>query len=189
MRTNFGDPVQGIPGEDPLLPITVTQAVNSDTSRSVDGFEMAVQHIFGESGFGVIVNYTAVDGDVEYDNYNTNKGEGVQNQFVLLGLSDTANAVLFYENFGWEVRVAWNWRDQFLSGTVDGNGERNPTYVEAYDQIDVNVRYEINEDLEVFVEGINVTGEYQRSIGRHPNMLMGIYDVEPRYNVGVRYSF
>ncbi|PRO67716.1 TonB-dependent receptor [Alteromonas gracilis] len=189
LRANFGDPVQGIPGEDPLLPITVTQAVNSDTSRSVDGFEMAVQHIFGETGFGVIVNYTTVDGDVTYDNYNTNKGEGVQNQFVLLGLSDTANAVLFYEKDEWEVRVAWNWRDKFLSGTIDGNGERNPTYVEAYDQIDVNVRYNVNENLELFVEGINVTGEYQRAHGRHPNMLMGIYDVEPRYNVGVRYSF
>ncbi|MEQ3638234.1 MAG: TonB-dependent receptor [Alteromonas sp.] len=186
---NGNGDIVGINGEDPSLPVVFTQQVNSDTSRSVDGFEMAVQHIFGESGFGVIVNYTTVDGDVEYDNYNTNKGEGVQNQFVLLGLSDTANAVLFYENFGWEVRVAWNWRDQFLAATADGNGERNPTYVEAYDQIDVNVRYEINEDLEVFVEGINVTGEYQRSIGRHPNMLMGIYDVEPRYNVGVRYSF
>ena len=181
--------IVGLAGEDPSLSVVFTQSVNSDTSRSVDGFEMAVQHIFGESGFGVIVNYTTVDGDVKYDNYNTNKGEGVQNQFVLRGLSDTANAVLFYENFGWEVRVAWNWRDQFLAATVDGNGERNPTYVEAYDQIDVNVRYEINEDLEVFVEGINVTGEYQRTIGRHPNMLMGIYDVEPRYNVGVRYSF
>lgn len=175
--------IVGIDGEDPLLPITVTQPVNSDDTRSVDGLEFAVQHLFGDTGFGAIVNYTMVDGDVEYDNYSTDA------QFVLLGLSDTANAVLFYEMDGWEVRAAWNWRDKFLSATVDGNGGQNPTYVEAYDQLDVNVRYAVNENLEVFVEGINVTGEYQRSHQRHPNMLVNIADVEPRYNIGVRYAF
>ncbi|QCZ92153.1 TonB-dependent receptor [Salinimonas iocasae] len=76
-----------------------------------------------------------------------------------------------------------------LAATVDGNGGQNPTYVEAYDQLDVNVRYAVNENLEVFVEGINVTGEYQRSHQRHPNMLVNIADVEPRYNIGVRYAF
>ncbi len=181
--TNEAGEIVGLDGEDPLLPITVTQPVNSDASRSVDGMEFAVQHIFGDTGFGAIVNYTMVDGDVEYDNYST------ETQFVLLGLSDTANAVLFYEMDAWEVRAAWNWRDKFLAATVDGNGGQNPTYVEAYDQLDVNVRYAVNENLEVFVEGINVTGEYQRSHQRHPNMLVNIADVEPRYNIGVRYAF
>lgn len=180
---NDAGEVVGIDGEDPLLPITITQPVNSDSSRSVDGMEFAVQHLFGDSGFGTVINYTMVDGDVEYDNYSTDT------QFVLLGLSDTANAVLFYEMDNWEVRAAWNWRDEFLAATVDGNGNQNPTYVEAYDQIDVNVRYQVNEQLEVFVEGINVTGEYQRARARHPNMVVNIADQEPRYNIGLRYAF
>lgn len=184
---NADGKIVGIAGEDPALAYTISQPVNSDT-RSVDGVEFAVQHLFSDTGFGVIVNYTSVSGDVNYDDYNTNKGAN-PNQFVLLGLSDTANAVLFYENYGWEVRIAYNWRDKFLAGTVDGNGERNPTYVEAYSQIDMNVRYEVNENLEVFLEGINITNEYKRTHGRHPNMLIGIYDAEPRYNIGVRYSF
>ena len=180
---NAAGEIVGIDGEDPLLPITINQPVNSDDSRSVDGMEFAVQHLFGDSGFGTVVNYTMVDGDVEYDNYSTDT------QFVLLGLSDTANVVLFYEMDGWEVRAAWNWRDEFLSATVDGNGNQNPTYVEAYDQLDVNVRYQVNEQLEVFVEGINITGEYQRAHARHQNMVVNIADQEPRYNVGLRYAF
>lgn len=64
-----------------------------------------------------------------------------------------------------------------------------PTYVEAYDQLDVNVRYQVTDNMEVFVEGINVTGEYQRAHGRHPNMLINVVDVEPRYNLGMRYNF
>lgn len=176
--------IYGIPGEDPLLEFDIEQKVNSDDDYTVDGFEFAVQHIFGDSGFGTIVNYTIVNGDVEYDDYLVN-----ETQFVLLGLSDTANAVLFYENEGWEVRAAWNWRDKFLAATVDGNGGQNPTYVEAYHQLDVNVRYQVSENLEVFVEGINVTGEYKRTHGRHENMVIGIYDSEPRYNIGARYNF
>ena len=176
--------IYGIPGEDPLLEFDIEQKVNSDDDYTVDGFEFAVQHIFGDSGFGTILNYTIVNGDVEYDDYLVN-----ETQFVLLGLSDTANAVLFYENEGWEVRAAWNWRDEFLAATVDGNGGQNPTYVEAYHQLDVNVRYQVSENLEVFVEGINVTGEYKRTHGRHENMVIGIYDSEPRYNIGARYNF
>ncbi|RDV26795.1 TonB-dependent receptor [Alteromonas aestuariivivens] len=182
-----GNNILGIPGEDPILEYTITQPVNSD-SRAVDGLEMAWQHLFGDSGFGFIVNYTAVDGDVKYDDYNTNKGEN-PNQFVLLGLSDTANAVLFYDKDDWEVRIAYNWRDKFLDATIDGNGERNPTYIEDYSQIDVNISYDINEHLVVFAEGINVTNEYKRSHSRHPNMLIGVYDAEPRYQVGLRYTF
>ena len=185
--TNADGQIVGIAGEDPLMPYTIIQDINADT-RNVDGFEMAVQHIFGETGFGVIVNYTTVDGDVTYDNYNTNKGEA-PNQFVLPGLSDTANAVLFYEKDAWEVRLAWNWRDKFFASGFDGNGERNPIYVEEYSQLDASVRYQAMENLEVFVEGINITNEYQRTHGRHPNMLIGVYDGEPRYNVGVRYNF
>ena len=181
--TNEAGEIVGINGEDPVLPININQSVNSDTSRSVDGMEFAVQHLFGDSGFGTMLNYTMVDGDVEYDNYSTDT------QFALLGLSDTANAVLFYEMDGWEVRAAWNWRDKFLSATVDGSGNQNPTYVEAYDQLDVNVRYQVNDQLEVFVEGINVTGEYQRAHARHPNMLVNITDQEARYNIGLRYNF
>lgn len=184
---NSDGQIVGIEGEDPAMEYSISFPVNAD-ERKVDGFEFAVQHLFGDTGFGAIVNYTLVDGDVKYDNYNTNKGEA-SNQFVLLGLSDTANAVFFYDKDEWEVRIAWNWRDQFLSGTVDGNGERNPTYVEAYSQIDINVSYDVTENLVVFAEGINVTNEYQRSHGRHKNNLIGIYDGEPRYNLGVRYSF
>ncbi|MEG3766966.1 TonB-dependent receptor [Alteromonas sp. 14N.309.X.WAT.G.H12] len=176
--------IVGIAGEDPLMEFDITQTVNSDDTYAVDGFEFAVQYLFGDSGFGTLVNYTIVNGDVEYDNYEVD-----ETQFVLLGLSDTANAVLFYENDAWEVRAAWNWRDEYLAATIDGNGGENPTYVEAYQQLDVNVRYHVSENLEVFVEGINVTSEYKRSHGRHKNMVVGIYTAEPRYNIGARYTF
>ena len=109
------------------------------------------------------------------------------NQFALLGLSDTANLVLMYENFGVEARLAYNWRDKFLNRT--GAGANNPGYIEAYSQIDANVTYHITDDLAVSLEGINITGEDRREHARNKNMLWGYDDLGARYQVGVRYTF
>src|SRR5690606_41015491 len=65
-------------------------------------------YLFGESGFGVIANYTTVDGNVKYDD------QSLDEQFALLGLSDSANLVGFYDKDGLQARIAYNWRDTFL---------------------------------------------------------------------------
>ena len=61
-------------------------------SATLDGCEFNIQHMFGDSGFGVSANYTLVDSDLTYDNQLRNE------QFALEGLSDAANVVAFYEN-------------------------------------------------------------------------------------------
>lgn len=168
--------------EDDLLEFNVTVKSN-EKEASIDGWEFAVQHVFGESGFGAIANYTMVDGDIAYDNLSLDE------QFALLGLSDTANLVGFYDKDGLQVRIAYNWRDTFLAGTGHGTGNPNPVYVEDYGQVDINVSYDINDNLTVFAEGINVTDEYTRSHARTKLQLMNMTQLGPRYNIGVRYSF
>ena len=180
--------IVGIAGEDAPAVFTITKPVN-EKNAEIDGFEIALQHVFGDSGYGMVLNYTTVDGDISYDDYNTNKGEGVPNQFALLGLSDTFNAIAFYDKEGLQARVAYNWRDDFLASTIDGNGERNPIYVEAYGQWDLSLSYDFSENLTMFAEGINVTDEYTRSYGRHENMVIAAVQQAPRYNLGVRYRF
>jgi TonB-dependent receptor len=176
-----GNVIVALP-EDELLDFTVTIKSNQKEA-TIDGWEFAVQHVFGESGFGAIANYTLVDGDIGYDNLSL--GE----QFALLGLSDTANLVGFYDKDGLQVRIAYNWRDTFLAGTGHGTGNANPVYVEEYGQVDVNISYDINDNLTVFAEGLNVTDEYTRSHARTKLQLMNMTQLGPRYNIGVRYSF
>src|SRR6478735_1836229 len=76
--------------------------------------EVAWQHFFGDSGFGFQANATFVNGDV---GYNLRADPAVA-QFALEGLSDSANAVLIYEKYGLSARLAYNWRDAFLTTTV-----------------------------------------------------------------------
>jgi outer membrane receptor protein involved in Fe transport len=106
-------------------------------------------------------------------------------QFVLVGLSDSANLVAFYENDKWQARVAYNWRDEFLNGTPDNS----PSFTEEFAQVDANASYLVTDNLTVFVEGLNLTDESQRTYNRYPNQLKAANQFEARYNIGARYTF
>ncbi|WP_049629956.1 TonB-dependent receptor [Cellvibrio sp. pealriver] len=167
--------------DDPLLIWQVNKPVN-DKSAVIDGLEVAAQHWFGESGFGVQANYTMVDADVEFDNLTT------AGQFAMTGLSDTANVVGFYDKDAWQIRLAYNWRDSFLLSRTAGGGNQ-PQYVEAYSQIDLSIGYEFSDNLTFTAEGINVTGENYRTHGRSEAQLLSLEDLGARYQVGLRYTF
>ena len=177
-----GELLNGLDTYDPLE-FELTVPVNSEDAE-IDGFEVAVQHMFGESGFGAILNYTTVDGDISYDNRTI----GVD-QFALLGLSDSYNVVGFYDKNGIKVRLAYNWRDEFLDATVQGNNQQEPIYVEEYGQLDMSASYTWDESLTIYFEGINILEEDLRKHGRHKNMVVSTVEGGARYSMGVRYKF
>ena len=166
---------------DPIANFRITVPANQ-TSETLDGFEFNIQHMFGASGFGVAANYTLVDSGLTYNNQLRNQ------QFALEGLSDAANVVAFYENFGWGVRLAYNWRDEFLSSRFDGAGA-SPNYVEEYGQFDLNVSYQWGDNLTLQAEAINLTDEIQRIHGRTTTQALFVTQTGPRYMIGARYKF
>jgi len=168
---------------DPAYLFNVTRPVNNKDAK-IHGWELGGQHFFGQTGFGVQANYTIVKGDVSFND----AGDPNINQFALLGLSDSANLVLMYENFGFSVRLAYNWRDEFLQNTNRGNF-RNPEYVEEYDQIDLSIGYDVNENLSLSLEGINLTEEDVRWHGRSEMQPWYVEDQGARYAFGARYKF
>lgn len=171
--------ILGLP-TDPLVDFVYTQPFNSDRVAKLHGFEFAVQHSFWDTGFGAILNYTIVNSDQEYDNtlgYLTS-------QFAVTGVSDSANAVLYYDKNGLQARVAYNWRDEFLSGYG-----QDPFYVEAYGQFDVSASWEFIEGFTVFAEGINVTGADRRGHRRADQAVFFAAPGYSRYAAGLRYSF
>lgn len=165
--------------DDPLVLFDVTRSVNGQEAN-LFGWELAAQHLFGDTGFGVLANMTIVNGDVEPDRDSLTQG------FVLPGISDSANLSVFYENDDWSARLAYNWRDEFFSGL--GNDDV-PNYVEEYSQIDFNVSYNVNDQLSVFLEGLNVTEETQRVYARYKEQLLRANEYGARYNIGARYKF
>lgn len=165
---------------DPLFNFQISQPYNSDQTATIDGWEFAIQHEFWDTGFGVILNYTMVNSADKYDN-TVDPSIG---QFAITGLSDSANAVVFFDKFGLQARVAYNWRDGFYAG-----GAFDPTYVEAYGQVDASASYEVLKGLNLFAEVINLTGEGRRGHRRSDNFVTFAQPGYARYSGGVRYSF
>lgn len=157
--------------------------VNNKEAK-IYGSEWALQHFFGESGFGIQANYTMVNGDVGFNDL----ASPTEEQFALLGLSDTINVVGIYENYGFQVRLAYNWRDSFLRQTNQGSS-RNPVYVDEYSQWDLNASYDVNDHFNVFFEGLNLTGENIRWYQRSKRMTRYVEELGPRYQLGMRYTF
>jgi len=168
---------------DPLFIFDTSQPVNNETAL-IDGIELAWQHFFGESGFGFQANATLVSGDIAYDV----AADPSVSQFALEGLSDSANLVGIYEKGPISARVAYNFRESFLTNTAYG-GQGQPAFVDDYQQIDFNVTYNVNDQFSVSLDGINVTEENSRIFGRTENMLWLNTEGDARYVLSGRYTF
>ncbi|TYK66400.1 TonB-dependent receptor [Colwellia echini] len=166
--------------DDPAMEF-LSQSPTNNKSAVIDGMEFAFQHFFGDTGFGVIANYTYVNGDIEFDLASTDT------QFALLGLSDTANLVLMYEMDDFQGRLAYNWRDDFLDSAAIYQNE--PEFTEAFAQIDFNLNYQFTEEFSMSFAGINITGEDPRKHGRTGNQLTSAEEWSARYELGARYTF
>jgi TonB-dependent receptor len=195
------------------LPFQVSFPIN-EKSAKVYGLEFNVQHNFGESGYGVILNYTKPWSDVGYDpivttkpcEYATPEEEAeadadavcLVEQFALSGLSESANLIAFYDKDGMSLRFAYNWRDDFFGGNGQDQGAvydskgrtigANPNYTAAYGQLDMSASYEVNDNLTLFMDGLNVTDSYNRGYGRVEMQTLGVTQTGPRYTLGFRYS-
>jgi TonB-dependent receptor len=175
--------ISGLPG-DPLATFTISSPTNQKKA-SIDGWEFNIQHLFGESGFGVSANYTIVNSSLKFDNAKLTE------QFALEGLSDSANLVGFFENEKWSIRAAYNWRGEFLTSRFDGAccGQNNPVYTEPFGQLDINASYKWNDKLTLTLEGINLTDSINRLHGRLKSEVLYVTQTGPRYMFGLRYKF
>ena len=172
IRADGTDPIQ-------IWDVSLPKNFRDDT---IVGLELSGQYWFGDTGFGVQGNYTAVESDLDVDNKSTTE------QFAMLGVSDTANVSFFYDRDGLQARIAYNWRDSYLASLAQGGGNA-PGYVEDYSQIDLSLSYDFTENLTLSAEGLNVTGEDSRLYGRSERQTFSLEDLGARYQVGVRYTF
>jgi iron complex outermembrane receptor protein len=174
------DPATGLPAQ-----FTITAPTNGPTAV-VTGIEAAVQHSFWDTGFGVQLNGTYAHSD------KTLNPSDLTNKFALTGLSNSANAVLFYDKNAFEVRTAVNWRDHFLQylapPPLNGAGQA-VTQVRARYQMDMSATYHINRNFGVFVEGENLTNQYLLKYAYYQNQFLSAEDSGRRWKVGFRASF
>ena len=166
--------------EDTLAEFDLTSSTNGQAA-TVSGFEFAIQHDF-YSGWGVVANMTLVDSNAKLDPTD------ISQKFALTGLSDSQNLIVYYEKGPSQIRLAWNHRDGFLQSLVQIQGPE-PTYVRSHQQLDISASYAVNDNISVFIEGVNITEENVLKHGRYRNQLLLAQQPGARYSLGLRGSF
>lgn len=98
------------------------------------------------------------------------------------------NAAVWYQSDRLQARVAYNFRTPRLSGVFSGI----PIYQDTAQYVDVNVTYDVTDDISVYFNGSNVLGEieeYYVEFEEGSEQFHSRNQFEPRYSVGIRARF
>lgn len=108
------------------------------------------------ANLGVNLNYTLLDGDwnVVFTDGTTRTVDGLRNQPRWLG-----NIAVNYDDDRLSGSVAWRLRGRTFTGQF-GATAADDLYVDEYARLDAQVAYKVSENIQVFVEGRNLTDEY-----------------------------
>ncbi|MCJ8273777.1 MAG: TonB-dependent receptor, partial [Psychrosphaera sp.] len=123
--------------------ILINRPVNGK-GGTMQGIELGYQQDIYE-GFGIVANYTYVDGEAKDEQGN---------DITIPGNSKhTVNLSAYFENDDFSGRVSYNFR----TGYDTGRGW--PGYIDDYGQVDANFSYNLTENVTLVLEGINLTDE------------------------------
>ncbi len=149
------------------------------------------------SDFGVILNYTYVDSEVQY----LNTSGVVVAEETLAGLSqNAANATLYYDNGVFSARVSAAYRDEYLT-TVPGRNQSPGLGAQAVGQndvegtaetlnIDFSTSWALNDHLDLTLEALNLTDEFEDQwISSTADRSVYYHHTGRQYFLGARYKF
>jgi len=128
----------------------------------IKGAEIGYQQFFDFlpawlRGFGLQANYTYID--------SATPSSLLDARVPLQNLSENSyNVVGLYERGRLSARVAYNWRDKYLSSVANivGVGAL-PIYTEAHGWLDASAGYRLSDRLTLALEGSNLLGTVRRA--------------------------
>lgn len=189
----------------PLVPATTclenwqfSLPTNTD-GGDVKGFEISYQQPFSFlpgffSHFGLILNYTGVESEIEYlAPPATVNGVPLPQGTVkedLTGLSKSAyNATLYWENDIFGARVSAAYRDDYLT-TVPGRNNNDVEGTIETLNVDFSATWTVMPALDITLEALNLTDEFQdQYVGSQADRLSYYHHQGRQYLLGARYKF
>jgi len=190
------------------VPVFYEGAVNQSDAQ-VGGIEIAGQYFFDNlegiwANFGVQANYTMLDVDADSPQRSLDSdGDGIPDSFDgivrietlngIIGQSENfANLVGIYQDDKLEVRVAYQYRDKFLN-SYETFITGNPNSQDANFSLDASVKYQISDNLQVSLQGTNLTDELQTSTDllneSGDTYQRSSFMFDRRFQFGVSYTF
>ena len=103
------------------------------------------------------------------------------------GMSENSyNAVLYYEQYGVQARLAYNWRSKFVTNPEDWGGA---SWIADYGQLDASFSYDILPELTLFVEASNLTNSRYWGYVKREDQVNYLERFGTQLALGVRGSF
>ncbi|MEY4722094.1 MAG: hypothetical protein RIQ46_1819, partial [Pseudomonadota bacterium] len=134
-------------------------------------------------GFGFQGNLTLLGGSFDTQVVNGAQRRGIPFQ----GMSDTiANASVFFEKYGISARVSYQYRSDWLDALGGfGSGESR----KGYDNLDVSLRYKVNEAMTLFADASNLTDAVYVAYEGTKDKPTEVEQIGERYMFGLRFNF
>lgn len=165
---------------------TITRPSNKGSVR-VRGITLAWTQAF-KFGGGFQANYTRVSSNRPFDasSYDPTK-------VALSGLGNSLNLVGFFERGPFAARVAYNRREGFLRNPNFCGGiycsQSEPQFAKAYDQVDARASFMVMPNVQLYVEGINLTKSTLSQSGRFDNLFTSYENFGRRFTFGASAKF
>ncbi|UTF59867.1 TonB-dependent receptor [Gilvimarinus sp. DA14] len=159
------------------------------TGGKVEGVELAAKVAFSDltdgfmSNFGFDVNYTYSDSSQDA------VGLGGEELPFVGNSEDTYNLVGWFENEFLSARLAYNFRSpRLITGGNAATGMQS-LYQDDYGQLDMNVTWDVTDNVAVYLNGSNILEEYQQTYleFEEQKTFQNIY--EARWALGARVNF
>jgi iron complex outermembrane recepter protein len=162
---------------------------------TVRGVELAYEQAFVDlpgwwSGLFVSGNLTLVDSEADYDSAFKDRKASLLDQ-----ADQIANLSLGWENERFTFRVSANYRDDQID-VISPNPALDQVLTEFF-SLDLNLRWNVNDRLQLYVDGSNLNNEKDLTVwrgdassgGAFPADEGGSVDFGRSYAVGLRYKF
>jgi len=185
-----GQVIMPLPDQDGVIrrEVTVNTSVQGD-GGTLDGIELGVKHAFSNlpgfwSNFGIDANYTYSPSDSGNEDLNGDTVPFLDNSEV------QTNLVLWYEADRFQARIAHNHRSKRVAALDQVWGTPGLTlYQSPTDYIDASVAYDVTEQISVYLQGLNLTDEYENYYLQWEDQRAFQQQYERRFILGVRGRF
>ncbi|AWB66091.1 TonB-dependent receptor [Saccharobesus litoralis] len=175
---NLSDPSLLSAGDE----VRMSGLVNLAETISVSGFELSIQQNldflpYPFNGLGGVLNYSKTSQDDD-------------DESRIPGISDdTYNAIVYYEQESFGVRLAYNYRTAYdlrTTGTANGSGDRS---VAAAGRLDASAYYKITKDAEISFKAYNLTESLYEEYQANDWMPRTTKYAGKVFTVGLKYNF
>lgn len=185
--TSLADTPLVLPAGVPTAFRRISTTINGGDAR-ITGAEISYSQVFANlpgvfSGLFAEANLTIADSEAQVS-FRPDETFPFPDQ-----ADSTGNVSLGYEDDRVSLRLSANYRGETLAGLSDDKIEDR--FRASYTQYDLNVRFNVNERIQLYADGINLSGEkdvrfYRGDLVR---FFERVQDFGSTYQVGVRATF